>query len=254
MKRRSIQASVLSFVLFSRKRERTCARKSIAFLIIIIIQRGKHHPSGFLFHRTRKFKRERYTRKTQEEEQEQLHHYLPNFDASLGNDVQANGLRNSGLGNREHYVYEFLSEYKVSTWVSFMARYLWFFFVFSAETAALLFGVFVSTEERSLIFEEQTRLLFWHVVAVLFFRIKTSSFLSFASLSVFCFFSFFSQRDEFLGEKSSTSSLYKARFSSERTLTRADAERTRTIRKEELFKCFFVFFLKVSLFFTELES
>ena len=38
-----------------------------------------------------------------QEKQEQLHH-LPNFDASLGNDVQANGLRNSGLGNREHYL------------------------------------------------------------------------------------------------------------------------------------------------------
>jgi|TARA_B110000483_G_scaffold37099_1_gene45589 hypothetical protein len=127
MKRRSIQSSVLSFFLFSRKRERTCARKSIAFLIIIIIiiQRGKHHPSGFLFHRNaRASLKERDTQEKQEE-QEQLHHYLPNFDASLGNDVQANGLRNSGLGNREHYVCEFLSEwYKVSTWVSFMARYL----------------------------------------------------------------------------------------------------------------------------------
>lgn len=126
MKRRSIQSSVLSFVLCSRTRERTRARKSIAFLVIFI-QRGKHHPSGFLFHRARAFKRERYARKTREE-QEQRHHDSPNFDASLGNDVQANGLRNSGLGNREHYVYECLSEYKVSTWVSFMARYLWFFF------------------------------------------------------------------------------------------------------------------------------
>ena len=57
-------APVLSFVLFLRKRERTRARKSIAFLIIIFIQRGKHHPSGFLFHRARAFKRERYARKT----------------------------------------------------------------------------------------------------------------------------------------------------------------------------------------------
>ena len=128
MKRRSIQSPVLSFVRFLRKRERTRARKSIAFLIIfIIIQRGKHHPSGFLFHRARAFKRERCARKTWEEQEQRLHD-SPNFDASLGNDVQANGLRNSGLGNREHYVCECLSEYKVSTWVSFMARYLWFFF------------------------------------------------------------------------------------------------------------------------------
>ena len=149
MKRRSIQSPVLSFVRFLRKRERTRARKSIAFLIIFIIQRGKHHPSGFLFHRARAFKRERYARKTYEE-QEQRHHDSPNFDASLGNDVQANGLRNSGLGNREHYVCECLSEYKVSTWVSFMARYLIFFLSFRLKTAFSLraFGVFVSPRKR----------------------------------------------------------------------------------------------------------
>ena len=161
MKRRFVHSPVLSFVLFSRTRERTRARKSIAFLILIIIQRGKHHPSGFLFHRTRAFKRERYARKTREE-QERLHHDLPNFDASLGNDVQANGLRNSGLGNREHYVYEFLSEYKVSTWVSFMARYVILFLSFRLKTELsalfllLLFRAFVSTEREKFIFERQT--------------------------------------------------------------------------------------------------
>jgi len=42
--------------------------------------------------------------KHEKNKKEQRHHDSPNFDASLGNDVQANGLRNSGLGNREHYV------------------------------------------------------------------------------------------------------------------------------------------------------
>ena len=202
MKRRSIQSSVLSFVLCSRTRERTRARKSIAFLVIFI-QRGKHHPSGFLFHRARAFKRERYARKTYEE-QEQRHHDSPNFDASLGNDVQANGLRNSGLGNREHYVCECLSEYKVSTWVSFMARYLWFFFclfgwkllflcrlvcsfprrereecLFSRGADSFLKSFFCfsfSSSSLSTFFSQKEN--------------KQSSFLSFASLSVFCFFSF----------------------------------------------------------------
>jgi len=82
-------------------------------------------------------------------------------------------------------------------------------------------------------------------------RLQLFKFCFFVCLLLF-FFLFTESR--VFGEKSSTSSLYKARFISERTLTRADAERTRTIRKEELFKCFFVFFLKVSLFFTELES
>ena len=81
--------------------------------------------SGFLFHRARAFKRERDARKTREE-REQRHHDSPNFDASLGNDVHANGLRNSGLGNREHYVYECVSEYK-------MARYLCFFCLFGGK-------------------------------------------------------------------------------------------------------------------------
>ena len=168
MKRRSIQSPVLSFVRFLRKRERTRARKSIAFFIIFIIQRGKHHPSGFLFHRARAFKRERDARKTREE-REQRHHDSPNFDASLGNDVHANGLRNSGLGNREHYVYECVSEYK-------MARYLCFFLSFRWKTAALRFDTFVSTErENMFIFEsrlflDEFLLLFFQSVAVLFFR------------------------------------------------------------------------------------
>ena len=179
MKRRSIQSSVLSFVLCSRTRERTRARKSIAFFIIFI-QRGKHHPTGFLFHRARAFKRERYARKTREE-QEQRHHDSPNFDASLGNDVQANGLRNSGLGNREHYVYECLSEYKVSTCVSFMARYLWFFLSFRRKTAALLCLVCsFPRRERMFIFEsrlflEEILLLFFHASLYFFFAVKQAA-------------------------------------------------------------------------------
>lgn len=124
--------------------------------------------SGFLFHRARAFKRERDARKTREE-REQRHHDSPNFDASLGNDVHANGLRNSGLGNREHYVYECVSEYK-------MARYLCFFLSFRWKTAALRFDTFVSTErENMFIFEsrlflDEFLLLFFQSVAVLFFR------------------------------------------------------------------------------------
>ena len=168
MKRRSIiQSPVLSFVLCSRTRERTRARKSIASLVVFI-RRGKHHPSRDFSFTARAFKRERDARKTREE-REQRHHDSPNFDASLGNDVHANGLRNSGLGNREHYVYECVSEYK-------MARYLCFFLSFRWKTAALRFDTFVSTErENMFIFEsrlflDEFLLLFFQSVAVLFFR------------------------------------------------------------------------------------
>lgn len=192
MKRRSIQSPVLSFVRFLRKRERTRARKSIAFLIIfIIIQRGKHHPSGFLFHRARACKRERYARKTWEE-QEQRHHDSPNFDASLGNDVQANGLRNSGLGNREHYVYECLSEYKVSTWVSFMARYLWFFFcLFGWKLLFLcvrLVCSFLHARER------EKNVYYFREEQTLFFEEVSSAFLSRPRRRRFAFVSFVSHK------------------------------------------------------------
>merc|ERR1711965_67943 len=105
MKRRSIiQSPVLSFVLCSRTRERTRARKSIShFSSSSSDVENIIHLGISLSPRARSFKRERYARKTREE-QEQRHHDSPNFDASLGNDVQANGLRDSGLGNREHYL------------------------------------------------------------------------------------------------------------------------------------------------------
>lgn len=99
-------APVLSFVLFSHPSARENARAKV----------NSHFSSsssssnveniihqGFLFHRARaSCLKEREMHENNKNNSLPL--YVPNFDASLGNDVQANGLRNSGLGNREHYV------------------------------------------------------------------------------------------------------------------------------------------------------
>jgi hypothetical protein len=98
--------------LFANARENARARQSIAFLIV---RRGKHHPIGIsLSPHECAFKRERETQEKHNKNNNKNtapHHYSPNFGASLvGNDVQANGVRDSGLGNREHFKCVYLSE------------------------------------------------------------------------------------------------------------------------------------------------